>query len=103
MAFNTSARSIMVRWQPSNEQQVVDKHILGYRIIYQDEQKGVSWSTIVSGENSAYYEIKRLAIYTRFCVRVMAYNHRGDGVASFPKCLFTDASGEYYVVTMKER
>lgn len=60
--------------------------------MYSDED-GASWSLVVEGENNTHVELKRLKIYTLYCVRIMGYNRRGDGKASFPVCTYTDKDG----------
>ena len=49
---------------------------------------------MVEGENKTHVELKRLKIYTLYCVRIMGYNRRGDGIASFPVCTYTDKDGK---------
>ena len=49
---------------------------------------------MVEGENKTHVELKRLKIYTLYCVRIMGYNRRGDGIASFPVCAYTDKDGK---------
>ena len=67
--------------------------ILGYRVAYSDEG-GSSWNLVVEGENNTHVELKSLQIYTLYCVRIMGYNRRGDGKASFPVCTYTDKDGK---------
>ena len=62
-------------------------------MVYSDED-GSSWSLIVEGENNTHVELKSLQIYTLYCVRIMGYNRRGDGKASFPVCTYTDKDGK---------
>ena len=49
---------------------------------------------MVEGENNTQVELNRLQIYTLYCVRIMGYNRRGDGKASFPVCTYTDKDGK---------
>ena len=62
-------------------------------MVYSDED-GSSWSLVVEGENNTHVELKSLQIYTLYCVRIMGYNRRGDGKASFPVCTYTDKDGK---------
>lgn len=48
----------------------------------------------MEGENITHVELKSLQIYTLYCVRIMGYNRRGDGKASFPVCTYTDKDGK---------
>jgi len=49
---------------------------------------------VVEGKKNTHVELKRLQIYTLYCVRIMGYNRRGDGKASFPVCTYTDKDGK---------
>lgn len=49
---------------------------------------------MVEGKKITHVELKRLQIYTLYCVRIMGYNRRGDGKASFPVCTYTDKDGK---------
>ena len=61
--------------------------------MYSDEDSSL-WSLVVEGENITHVELKSLQIYTLYCVRIMGYNRRGDGKASFPVCTYTDKDGK---------
>ena len=67
--------------------------MLGYRLVYTDDE-GTAWSRLVPGEENTHAELKKLRIYTLYCVRIMGYNRRGDGKASFPVCAYTDKDGK---------
>lgn len=94
-ARNTSSRSIMVKWNKIRPHTVVGGDILGYRLVY-TTQEGLTWNLVISGEENTQAELKNLNIYTLYCVRIMGYNRRGDGIASFPVCAYTDKDGMYF-------
>ena len=54
----------------------------------------MTWNRVIPGKNKTHAELKPLRIYTLYCVRVMGYNRRGDGMASLPVCAYTDKDGE---------
>ena len=49
---------------------------------------------MIPGKNRTLFELRGLNVYTEYCVRVMAYNRRGDGLASDPVCAYTDTDGK---------
>ncbi|XP_022795633.1 uncharacterized protein LOC111334203 [Stylophora pistillata] len=89
-ARNTSSRSIMVTWNKIRPHTVVGGNILGYRLVYTAHDDASSRNRVISGEENTESELRNLKIYTLYCVRVMGYNRRGDGIASFPVCAYTD-------------
>lgn len=61
--------------------------------MYWDDEGNVR-DRIISGEENTHTELKKLRIYTLYCVRIMAYNRRGDGMASLPVCAHTGKDGK---------
>ena len=72
---------------------MVEDIVLGYRLMYTDDKKMI-WNHLVPGKNRTHFELNGLNVYTKYCVRVMAYNRRGDGLASDPFCAYTDTDGK---------
>ena len=62
-------------------------------MIYIDDRDNVR-NKLIIGEETLNAELKKLRIYTLYCVRIMAYNRRGDGVASDLECAYTDKDGK---------
>ena len=84
----------MVTWNKIRPRTVVGGDILGYRVLYTTQEDATRWSRVISGEENTKAELKDLKIYTMYCVRVMGYNRRGDGIASLPVCAYTDKDGK---------
>lgn len=61
--------------------------------MYIDEM-GNTYNTIVSGQDSNHVVLKNLHIYHFYCVRVLPFNSRGDGLASYPVCTYTDMASK---------
>ena len=72
--------------------------ILGYRLMSRDNE-GMVWNRLIPGEENTHTELKNLSIYTLYCVRIMGYNRRGDGIASYPVCAYTDKDGKLITET----
>ena len=84
----------MVTWNKIRPHTVVGGNILGYRLVYTAHDDASSRNRVISGEENTESELRNLKIYTLYCVRVMGYNRRGDGIASFPVCAYTDKDGK---------
>ena len=63
------------------------------------DNEGTVWNRLIPGEENTYTELKNLSIYTMYCVRIMGYNRRGDGIASYPVCTYTDKDGKLITKT----
>lgn len=78
----------MVTWVPSPKQE----NVKGYHILYKDEM-GNSYSTVVNGAESDRRELNNLLVYHEYCIRVIPFSTRGDGLATTPVCVYTDQGG----------
>lgn len=61
--------------------------------MYSDERGNVK-NKLITGQDSLNTRLRKLRIYAKYCIRVMAYNRRGDGVASDLACAYTDQDGK---------
>ena len=94
-ARNTSSRSIQVTWlEVRPDSDIEGGDIAGYRLNIYTIGKKRTWSRVIPGKNRTLFELRGLNVYTEYCVRVMAYNRRGDGLASDPVCAYTDTDGK---------
>lgn len=86
-AYNSSMQSIMVTWVPSPNR--AKENVEGYRVMYIDEMSN-RYNTIVQGRDASHVELKNLKIYHFYCIRILPFNSRGDGLSSHPVCTYTD-------------
>lgn len=49
---------------------------------------------MIFGEENIKVELKDLKIYIMYCVCVMGYNRRGDGIVLFLVCVYIDKDGK---------
>lgn len=85
---NSSSSSIRVKWGevPANKQH---GKILRYTVIYQDLKVGTDRQKHVICPTRE-VELKNLAKYTDYSIRVLAATAQGDGPASVPIIVRTD-------------
>ena len=68
--------------------------MIGYRILYVDEDETQPKLNVSVGANISSIELTGLLVYTNYCVQVLAFNSQQDGNAS--DCVFalTDEDGK---------
>ena len=90
-AYNTSSRSIMVRWSdiPASES---NGNLIHFLVLYAQNHTSEYTETILD-PNTFHAELKNLEIFNPYKIRVVARNRRGEGVPSLPFVVWTEMEG----------
>ena len=90
-AYNTSSRSIMVRWSdiPVSES---NGNLTNFLVLYAKNHTSEYTETILDSK-SFHAELKNLEIFNPYKIRVVARNRRGEGVPSLPFVVWTEMEG----------
>ncbi|XP_001623142.2 uncharacterized protein LOC5501884 isoform X2 [Nematostella vectensis] len=85
--YNTSSTSLMVRWTPHAKSRL--DSVEGYRVRFLDEE-GNFYNKVLQGKNATHTTLHGLDKYHYYCVRIIPFSRRGDGLAAGPVCAYTD-------------